>query len=80
MQKIAMVCARKILHLVSILYGLQQGKPEEEKREFLEKLSDNIHDVPQEDLLIVAGNMKFHTGSTCDGFEDMMGCFSFGIF
>ena len=41
-------------------------RPDEEKREFLEKLSDFIHDVPQEDLLNVAGDMNCHTGSTCD--------------
>ena len=48
------------------------------KREFLEKLSDNIHDVLQEDLLMVAaGDMNCHIGSICDGFEDVIGCFSF---
>ena len=30
---------------------LQQGRPDEEKRKFLEKLSDNIHNAAQEDLL-----------------------------
>ena len=36
-KKIAMVCERKIFHVFSV-YALQQGRPEEEKREFLEKL------------------------------------------
>ena len=44
MMKIAMVCGRKIFH-VSSVYAPQQRRPNEEKREFLEKLSDNIHDV-----------------------------------
>ena len=57
MMKIAMVCGRKILH-VFLVYAPQQGGPDEEKREFLEKLSDNIHEVPQEDLLMVAGDMN----------------------
>ena len=52
MMKIAMVCERKILHVFSI-FAPQQGRPEEEKKEFLEKLSDK-HDVPQDDLLMVA--------------------------
>ena len=52
MMKIAMVCGRKILHVFSV-YAPQQGRSDEEKREFLEKLSDNIHDVSQEDLLMV---------------------------
>ena len=28
---------------------------------------------------MVAGDMNCHIGSTCDGFEDVMGCFSFGV-
>ena len=45
MMKIAMVCGRKILHVFSV-YALQQGKLDEENRKFLEKLLDDIHDVP----------------------------------
>ena len=74
MMKIAIVFGRKLLHVFSV-YALQQGRPEEGKSEFLEKLSDNIHDVPQEDLLVGTGDMNCHTGSTRDGFEDVMGCF-----
>ena len=40
MTEIAMVCGRKILHVPSV-YAPQQSMPEEEKRKFLEKLSDN---------------------------------------
>ena len=61
------------------VYTPQQGRPEEEKGEFLEKLSDNIHDVPQEDVLMVVGDMNCDIGSTRDGFEDVIGCFSFGV-
>ena len=49
MMTIAMVYGRKILHVLSV-YASQQSWPEKEKRELLEKLSDNIHDVPQEDF------------------------------
>ena len=44
------------------VYAPQQGRPEKERRTFLEKLSDNIHDIPQEDLLMVAGDMNYHIG------------------
>ena len=37
MMKIAMVFGRKILHVFSV-HAAQQGRPETEKREFLEKL------------------------------------------
>ena len=36
------------------------------------KLSDNIHDVPQEDLLMVMDDINCHIGSTHDGLEDVM--------
>ena len=39
----------------------------------------NIHDVPQEDLLMVAGDMNCQIESTPDGFEDVVGCLSFGV-
>ena len=65
MMKIALVCRRKILHVFSV-YAVQQGRPEEEKRE--RKLSVNIHDVSQEDLLMVVGDINCHIGSMCDGF------------
>ena len=66
-------------YLFSIIYAPKQGRPDEETREFLEKLSDNIHDIPQENLLMVAGDMNCHIGSTHNGFEDVMGCFSFRV-
>ena len=78
MIKIVMVCGRKILNVFSV-YAPQQGRSDEEKRKFLEKLSYNIHDVSQEDLLMVASDMQCHIGSTHDGFEDVMGCFSLGV-
>ena len=28
---------------------------------------------------MVAGDMNYHIVSTCDGFEDVMGCLSFGV-
>ena len=45
MMKVAVVCGREILRVFSV-YAPQQGRPDEEKREFLEKLSDNIHAFP----------------------------------
>ena len=52
MEKIAMEYGRKILHVFSV-YATQQGRPEEEKR----KLSDNIHDIPQEDQHVMVLRM-----------------------
>ena len=62
MMNIAMVCERNILHVFSVYVPLQ-GRPEDEKREFLVKLSHNIHDLPQEYLLLVAADMSCHTDS-----------------
>ena len=62
MMKIAIVCGKKIFY-VFLEYTPQQGRPDEEKREFLEKLSDNIQDVPQEDLLMAARDINCHNDS-----------------
>ena len=64
---------------MSFQYAPQQGRLDNEIREFLEILSGNINGVPREDLLMVTGDMNCHTGSTCDGFEDMMGYFSLRV-
>ena len=78
MVQIAMVCGRKILQVFSV-YVSQQGRAEKRNREFFEKLSDNIHDVPLKDFLMVAGDMNCHNGLTRDDSEDVMRCFSFGV-
>ena len=76
--KTEMVCRRKILQVFSV-YPLQQYKPKEETRKILEKLSDNIHDVPRENLLRVAGGMNCHNGSTREGIEDVIRYFSYPV-
>ena len=81
--KIAMVCGKKILH---VFFGYNYSMLQ--KRVGLRRKRGSflrnywiiiIHDVPEKDILIVAGDMNCHIGSTRDGFEDFMGCFSFGV-
>ena len=73
MMKIKMVVGGKmIVHMFSV-YAPQQGKPEEEKEEFREKLAEKISEVREEDIVIIGGDMNAHIGRDRRGYEEVMG-------
>ena len=72
MMKIKMVVGGKMLHVLSV-YAPQQGRPNEEKEEFREKLADKISEIRNEETVIVAGDMNAHIGRDRRGYEDVMG-------
>ncbi|KAK3886108.1 hypothetical protein Pcinc_009685 [Petrolisthes cinctipes] len=61
MIKIKLVVGEKVLNIFSV-YAPQQGRLDEEKEEFREKLSDRISEVSRGDIVIVAGDMNAHIG------------------
>ena len=77
LMKIMMVLGSKLAHIFSA-YAPQQGRTEDEKRQFRELLEDKIAEVPEADILIVGGDMNAHVGQRRDGFEYEMGCFGVG--
>ena len=70
--KIKMVVGGKMMHIFSV-YAPQQGRPEEEKEEFREKLAEKISEIREGDSVIVAGDMNAHIGRDRRGYEDVMG-------
>ena len=78
LMKIQMVWGKKVVHVFSV-YAPQQGRPEEEKRNFQNKLSDCIEDIPESDIIIVAGDMNSHVGEDRTGFEDVIGGYGWGV-
>jgi len=72
MMKIAMVVGGKIVHIFSV-YAPQQGKPEEEKEEFREILSEKISKIGEGDTVIIAGDMNAYIGRDRRGYEEVMG-------
>ncbi|KAK3874881.1 hypothetical protein Pcinc_020200 [Petrolisthes cinctipes] len=79
MMKIKLVVGEKVLNIFSVYrYAPQQGRPDEEKEKFREKLSDRISEVSRGDIVIVAGDMKVHTGRDNGGYEEVMGGYGIG--
>ena len=74
---VKMVIGKTLYHIFSV-YAPQVGRSEDEKVEFWEGLEDKVVGVPRSEELIVAGDLNSHIGSNRDGYEDVMGHFSFG--
>jgi hypothetical protein len=75
---IKMILGGKVCHVVSS-YAPQGGRPEEEKVEFWGILDDSIGRIPEEDLLILGGDLNGHVGKDRKGFEEIMGVNGFGV-
>ena len=71
MRKITMVVGGKMTHIFSV-YAPQQGKPEEDKGEFRERLAEKISEIAEEDTVIIAGDMNAHIGRDRRGCEEVM--------
>ena len=77
MIKIKLVCGKKIIHFFSV-YAPQAGRPNKEKIDFRESFADRVHEIPEEDVVIVGGDFNAHLGSERIGFEDVVGKFAIG--
>jgi len=71
MMKITMVVGGQLMHIFSV-YTPQQGKPEEEKEEFRERLAEKISEIAGH-TVIIAGDMNAHIGRDRRGYEEVMG-------
>ena len=77
MIKIKLVCGKKIIHFFSV-YAPQAGRPNKEKVDFRESFADRVHEIPEEDVVIVGGDFNAHLGKERIGFEDVVGNFAIG--
>ena len=78
MMKIKMVGGKKVMHIFSV-YAPQQGRANIEKEEFREKLTDKIQEVPDRDVVLIAGDLNGHIGTDRTGYENVMGEFGYGV-
>jgi exonuclease III len=74
---IKLILSGKVCHVVSA-YAPQGGRSEEEKAEFWGVLDDSIGRIPEEDILIIGGDLNGHVGKDNKGFEEVMGIYGFG--
>ena len=74
---IKMILGGKVCHVVSS-YATQGGRSEEEKVEFWGILDDSIGRIPEENLLVIGGDLNGHVGKDRKGWEEIMGFDGFG--
>ncbi|XP_076037322.1 uncharacterized protein LOC143022828 [Oratosquilla oratoria] len=59
------------------VYALQQGRPQEEKEFFYQKLQDTLDKIEDVDK-IVLGDLNAHVGNKRNNTESVMGAFGIG--
>ena len=68
----------KITVNIQCVYAPQSGRSNAEKDEFFSKLLSNIVKVPEDEILMVCGDLNGHVGKTSAGFEGHHGGKGFG--
>ena len=69
------------MHVISA-YAPQGGKTQEEKEEFWGMMDDSIgnipENIPENEILIIGGDLNRYVGRERNGFEDVMGIDGYG--
>jgi len=63
---------------VLIVYAPDSGKPEEEKENFWNELFHLVTCIPQNEMVVLAGDMNGHVGSNSVGYDGTHGGYGFG--
>ena len=63
---------------VPAVYAPQSGKPEEEKESFWNKVFHLVNCISQNELVVLAGDMNGHVGSSNVGYDGTHGGFGYG--
>jgi len=73
---------RKILDngLLTVLtvYAPHSGKPKEEKESFWNEVFHLVSGIPQDEMVVLAGDMNGHVASSIAGYDEMHGGFRYG--
>ena len=75
--KIKLVLEGNLIHVISA-YAPQGGKTQEEKEEFWGMMDDSIGNIPENEILVIGGDLNGHVGRDRNGFEDVMGIDGYG--
>jgi len=63
---------------VLMVYAPCSGKPEEEKEGFLNEVFHLVSCIPQNEMVVLVGDMNGHAGSSSVGYDGMHGGFGYG--
>ena len=66
-----------IINVISC-YAPQAGLSAEEKDEFYEQMINLVYSVPDEEMLLIGGDLNGHVGENTVGFEDVHGGHGYG--
>ena len=73
-----MVLDNGLLINVLMVYAPHSEKPEEEKDSFWNKLFHLVSCIPQDEMVVLAGDINGHVGSSNVGYHGMHGSFGYG--
>jgi len=63
---------------VLMIYAPHSGKPEEEKESFWNEVFYLVSCIPQNEMIVLAGDINGHVGSSNVGYDGTHGGFSYG--
>ena len=66
-----------VVNVLSV-YAPQVGRSEEEKDTFWDKAFQLVSSMPQNEMVIVAGDLNGYVGKNSDGYEGVYGGFRYG--
>jgi len=72
-----MVLGNRLLNVFSV-YAPHVGKPEEEKESFWDNVFHLVSCIPQNEMVVFAGDMNGHVGSSNAGYDGTHGGFGYG--
>ena len=71
-----MVIDNGLLNILTV-YAPHSGKPEEEKESFWNEVFDLVSCIPQNEMVVLAGDMNGHVGSSNVGYDGTHGAFGY---
>ena len=74
---VKLVIDNGLLNVLTV-YVPHTGKPEEEKEKFWNELYDLESCIPQDEMVVLAGDMNGHVGSSNVGYHGTHGGFGYG--
>jgi len=72
-----MILDNSLMNVLTV-YAPHSGKPEEEKENFWNELFHLVSCIPQNEMVVLAGDMNGHVESNSVGYDGMPGGYGFG--
>jgi len=72
-----MVLDNGLLNIITV-YAPHSGKPEEEKESFWNEVFHLVSCIPQNEMVVLAGDINGHIGSSNVGYDGTRGGFGYG--